>query len=146
MIVNIILMFIAALCNAIMDKVDHHFSKSIFNRIKSPKWRLWFNENDGWKNKYVDRDPNKGRVKWKIFGIEFNKPVQLTDAWHFFKMLMIFAISMIPSYNLCEMEVFLVNIDQFNYVLNLLLYWTIFGTTWNITFYRIFYNGILKDE
>ena len=145
MIVSIILIVFAAFCNAVMDKTDHHFSTSIFNRIKSKKWRLWFNENEGWKNKYVDRDFNKGRVKWQIFGILFNKPVQLTDAWHFFKMLMIFALAMIPAYNLVENGTFIYEINRFNYVSNLLSFWILFGITWNLTFYRIFYNGLFNQ-
>ena len=140
------LIFIAALCNAVMDTVDHHFSNSIFNKIKSPFWRLWFNENAGWKNKYVDRDPSKGRVKWNIFGIKFNKPVQITDAWHFFKKIMIFAICLIPSILLVHLEIYLYEFETFNTVLNILLYWLLFGTIWNVTFFRIFYNGLLKND
>lgn len=74
-------------CNAIMDTLDHHSGKSIFPKT------LWWNSSQGWRNKYIDRDSTKGRVQWRwvswiTFGkFSMNKPVQLTDAWHFFKML-----------------------------------------------------------
>ena len=87
-----------AISNSVMDSVDHHQSRSIFSKRKNQKW---WNQSQGWKNKYIDYDLDikngikPRRVKWlwinKIsFGlITMNKPVQLTDSWHFFKMLTI---------------------------------------------------------
>lgn len=124
-----ILIFVAAACNAVMDKLDHHFSASIFDLIKNKKIRLWFNSNQGWRNKYVDRNPKKGRVKWNILGIKINKPVQLTDAWHFFKMLMIFAICGMAAVYPVIIYMGIIN-------------WVILGLIWNITF-RLFYSFFL---
>ncbi len=94
-IMGLLLVVLAAICNSVMDTVDHHQSKSIFSKFKNQKW---WNQKEGWKNKYMDYDGNtaKGitprRIKWKIFGIKMDKPVQLTDSWHFFKMWMIIFI------------------------------------------------------
>jgi hypothetical protein len=140
---DIILVFLAAFCNAVMDKTDHHFSISIFSKIKSKKWRMWFNENESWRNKYVDRDPSNGRVKWEIFGIKFNKPVQLTDAWHFFKMWMIFFICLIPASHFFYNE----PITYFGIessITNMLIHFSVLGNVWNITFFRIFYSKLLN--
>jgi len=78
---------IAAICNAVMDTCAHHFSKSIFNskELAGP----WWNGETSWRNKYVAGDPKNGRRK--ISGTPINIPVQLTDAFHFFKMWMIIA-------------------------------------------------------
>ena len=84
----------AGACSAAMDVVDFRFSISIFNQPNNLKkifghvWNEWFNQSESWKNKYVDRDPNKPLVMWNFLGFKFN-PVQLLDSWHFFKMLMV---------------------------------------------------------
>ena len=146
MIVDIILIFLAAMFNSGMDTLDHHFGKSIFNKIKNVDWRLWFNENQGWKNKYVDRDPKKGLIKWSIFGIKFNKPVQISDAWHFFKMLMIFSICMIPSLHIVKEQLCYYEFPFWSDFINVIIIWTILGTIWNLTFNRVFYNWILLSK
>jgi len=86
---------IAGISKSIMDTVDFHFNQSIFNNIKNKKWRNWFNESEGWKNKYKDRDPKKGPAfpgSTTIF-------VFITDAWHFFQMIML--SSLFISMTLC---------------------------------------------
>lgn len=84
-IVILILFAIAAICKAIMDTVDFRFENSIFNKIKSEQIRLWFNQSEGWKNKYKDRDPAQGRA----FPGSLTWLVWVTDAWHFFQMIML---------------------------------------------------------
>ena len=144
MIFDFVLIFIAAMCNAIMDTVDHRFNDSIFDNIKNKKLRLWFNSNQGWRNKYVNRNPKLGRVKWSLFGFKFNKPVQITDSWHFFKMLMIFAICLIPSLYMVYNPSF--NYFDINPIYNMLIHWGLLGVVWNITFFRIFYNYLLLKK
>lgn len=143
MFIDFILIFLAAMFNAIMDTTDHHFKLSIFDRIKNPWWRLWFNENQSWKNKYVDRDPKKGLVKWSLLGFKFNKPVQISDSWHFFKMLMIFSICMIPALDVIDGGIYYFEFPFWSNFMNIILHWTILGTIWNLTFNRLFYNWIL---
>ena len=84
---SLIFIILASISNAIMDTVLYHHDRSIFKDYKTGFWSDTYFVS--WKNKYVDGDPKKGRVKW--FWI-INKPVQLTDAFHFFKMLMIIFI------------------------------------------------------
>ena len=121
-ILNILFIALASICNSVMDTLDHHQSDSIFSKFKNP---LWWNFNQGWRNKYIDRDPKKGRVKlfWKI-----NKPVQITDAWHFFKMLMIIFICSAAS----------LSYDKPSYLICLI----VLGLVWNNVF-SLFYKRIL---
>ena len=124
---------LASICNSIMDKVTHHFHTSIFNDIGLDNNNVWWNGETSWKNKYIDGDSTKGRVKIKVFGREFNKPVQLTDAWHFFKALMIiFIVASIVLFN---------NLG-FDWWYNVLCFF-IYGITWNMTF-TFFYHNIFE--
>lgn len=134
-ILILLLFSISAACNSIMDTVDHHYATSVFSKIVSNK--LWWNSDQGWKNKYIDRDPKKGRVKWFL---NINKPVQLTDAWHFFKMLMIiFAAASIALACINPYAIFILDV---HYSLNIIVHMLILGIVWNLTF-SIFYNRIL---
>ena len=87
-----------------------------------------------WKNKYIGGEPINGRVKW-FFG--FNKPVQITDAFHFFKMLMIIFICLsITSVLMSDLDLSLINY---------LIVFIGYGTCWNVVF-SLFFDKILKKE
>jgi len=77
-----ILCFISGLLNSTEDLIKDKYHQSIFKKFK----HIWFSY-DSWKNKYVNRDPKQGRVKFNVLGIQIIKPVQLTDWWHFSKMM-----------------------------------------------------------
>ena len=96
------------------------------------------NQNESWTNKYVDRDPKKGRIKWHFLGITFNKPVQISDAWHFFKFLMIVfaAIAII-----LHVPMLFTNNIYIDFFIELI----IFGLAWNLPF-NLFYNKILVTK
>ena len=126
--VTISLIVIAAISNAIMDICSHKYHNSIFY-LYFKKYSNFWNAETSWKNKYIDRDVSKGRKKTKIYFISFNKPVQLTDAWHLFKSIMIIAlIGAIVMYKPISNS----------YFLDLI----ILGTIWNLTFV-FFYKRIL---
>lgn len=129
---SLIFIILAAICNAVMDTSVHHFHTSKFNTLNPYFW-------DGeisWKNKYIDGDPSKGRVKW-YFGV--NKPVQITDAFHFFKMLMITFICLsVITFDKCAV---LFGCEYS--VLNFLVILGVYGTIWN-TVFSLFYNKILR--
>lgn len=128
--VSVLFIALASYNNAVMDTCAHHYSSSIFNN-GTAKSNRWYNAEISWKNKYVNYDKKQGRVKWSIFGFKFNKPVQLTDAWHFHKMLMIiFICCAIISHNTS---------DSF---LRSLLQLLFYGFVWNITF-SLFYDKLL---
>ena len=121
---------IAAICNAVMDVTQFHFEKSIFSSL-NPKW---WNGSISWKNKYIDGEWKNGRVKW-LWGI-INKPVQLTDAFHFFKMLMVIfmCLGVIIPHPPMVIE---------NSILSFLIVLLMFGGIW-IMFFNIFYKFLKK--
>lgn len=125
-------LILAAICNAVMDTSVHHYSIS---KLKSLNPSFW-NGEISWRNKYIDGDSTKGRVKW-YFGL--NKPVQLTDAFHFFKMLMIIFICLsIITFDKCLVLVGC-QYQWYSFIIMLGVY----GTMWNLWF-SLFYNKILK--
>ncbi|HMN90249.1 MAG TPA: hypothetical protein PKD70_06110 [Saprospiraceae bacterium] len=82
----------AAFCNAVMDKLQFHYSSSIFPRkgeILLGKSHDWWNPAVSWRNKYKNW-PNDARP---AFPFAKTALVFLTDAWHFAKCLMIILIS-----------------------------------------------------
>lgn len=127
LIFSFIFLILASICNAIMDTSVHHYDSSILTNYNM----LWWDGAISWKNKYVDGDSNKGRIKW-FFGIY--KPVQLTDAFHFFKMLMIIFI--------CLGIVCGVFGDLDYNLYSFLLLFIGYGVTWNVVF-SMFYEKIL---
>jgi len=85
MIGVLIFISLAGICDAIMDTLAHHYSVSMFKNFNPYFW----NPDVSWLSKYKEKDPAQGRVKWAILGLEINKPVSFTDAWHLFKRLKI---------------------------------------------------------
>ena len=97
---SLIFLSLAAICNAVMDIIAHHFWDSIFFRQPNLKW---WNSKISWNNKY---NADNTRKKW-LWGL-IKKPVQITDAWHFFKMIMIiFIIIAIVTYDGMELWYYL---------------------------------------
>jgi hypothetical protein len=122
-----------------MDKTSHHFYQSVFNKMKN---RVWWNPSESWRLKYVDGIKENGRVKWNVLGFTFNKPVQITDAWHFFKTLMIiFTATSISLLTLSPVLYIELNGTWIDYVCNFIGQLTILGILWNKTF-SIFYDKI----
>ena len=134
-ILGTVFIILEAICNAIMDTIDHHSGKSIFPKT------LWWNSNKGWLNKYIDRDQTKGRVQWDLKLFKMNKPVQLTDAWHFFKML---GIICYVSAGVCLPSIFILLSDLEWYLIlgNMLAYILGLGLIRNNVF-SLFYNKLL---
>jgi len=94
-----ILLLVAGLSNATMDTIRYHNSKNSkywlgrkLATIKNDWWRYFFSKKASSNGKYIDGDPQKGRIQWSFFGLfNFDKPVQLIDAWHFLKMVQLTA-------------------------------------------------------
>jgi len=121
---------LASIANAIMDTSVHHFSTSVFKNLN----KLFWDGEISWKNKYINGDVKLGRRKWK-YGL--NYPVQLTDAFHLFKMLMIVFLAM--SVVTFDKTFFVQDYNLISFGAVLALY----GFIWNTTF-SLFYNKLLK--
>jgi len=115
--ISLIFFCLAAICNAVMDTLVHHFGISVFQKLNP---QFWWPE-ISWKNKYVDFDPAKGHKKLMIDSF--------SDGWHVFKTLMIVFICLsIVTYDFFNIPWWLMVIG--------------YGTLWNIVF-NLFYNHIL---
>ena len=77
-VVGILLVAISGIFEAVMDKLQFHYGKSIFKMYK--KQQYW-NPKLSWTNKYKDD------LKTPKFLCSTTCLVFLTDAWHFFKFL-----------------------------------------------------------
>ena len=88
-----VLLIISAFSKSIMDAIQFHHKESIFSKIKGPFWNLWFNPSESWKLKWKNGDPFQG----ERFPGSSTIFVWITDAWHFFQMMMLsaFQISII---------------------------------------------------
>lgn len=128
---SLVFLMLASICNAIMDVCNHKYGRSIFYSTSNRDWNRWWNTAYSWRNKYIDDDSDNGRRK--LWNTNINYPVQLTDAWHFFKMLMIIFITLsIVSYN-----GFIYDIVEFR-VIEIIVYGTIWNTTFSLFYKRVF--------
>lgn len=88
MITTITLFFLAGMLNAVMDKLQFHYSHSIFSVLNAKFW----NPAISWKNKYKNW-PDDKREKFLGSTTIF---VGLTDAWHLFQSLWILCFVAAP--------------------------------------------------
>ena len=80
-----ILIIIAGVLNAIMDKIQFHWDKSIFSKIKNPKLIKWCNPSNSHTNKWKNGNWYEGE---KFLGSS-TIFVWTTDLWHFAQFLML---------------------------------------------------------
>jgi len=124
-VISIVCFVLAIICDAIMDTIQHHYHISIFRKYNEQYW----DASISWLNKYQNRDDRNPRVKIRIFKRYFNKPVQLTDAWHLIKSIKIILI--------------LISMVSYTIVFSPILDFLILGVIWDLTF-SLFYDKILK--
>lgn len=87
-IIIVLLLIISAISKSIMDLINFKFSDSVFSKLRNKEW---FDPSESWKNKYKDRDPQKGAA---FFG-STTFLSWITDAWHFFQMIMLSCFQLI---------------------------------------------------
>ena len=75
-----LVIWFGGICEGIMDKIQFHYSTSIFSTFKNT---TYWNPEESWKNKYKNGNPLEGEK----FFLSTTFFVSLTDAWHFFKLL-----------------------------------------------------------
>ena len=94
-IIAAILFCVAAIFNATMDNIDHHYYKSVFSTFESEQY---FNPSVSWTNKYIDHKVENGFIQWCIGPLCIDKPVIFTDFWHFVKGSFIFCLALGMSF------------------------------------------------
>jgi hypothetical protein len=132
--VIVIFIIIAAICNAIMDTLWHHYDKSIFGDLNPMFW----NPKVSWRLKYKDHKPTEGRIKWDLGLFKINKPSAISDAWHIFKTANI--ISLISAISIAFLNIPIET--PLHSFLDFLILTTVLGTLRNYTF-SLFYDKIL---
>ena len=134
-----VLLLVAAICNAVMDTSQHHKGGRLCALSASPQMQQWFNcMGDSWLNKYADRQPARGEKTIHALGVELPYTVQLTDSFHFFKMLMIMALSAIVALALTPVK----QITR-SQTINFMIHWLAAGLIWCAGF-NLFYSYLLK--
>ena len=86
-VLGYILIFIASIAKAVMDKVNFHFEGSIFNNKEKFK-RIFWDSSISWKNKWWNGDISKGEK----FYLSSTILVFTTDAWNLFQSIMLFSL------------------------------------------------------
>lgn len=119
---TLIFVFLAAICNAIMDVITYRFNSSIFSKFVQLKW--YIDPSMSWRNKYKNGDPNQGPV----FPFSTTVLCVITDLWHLAKSIMLVLLYVgITCY-----------VPIINPVLDVILYYIVFGVTfelfWSILF------------
>ncbi len=118
--ISSIFIILAAICKAVMDKIQFHFSKSIFKDNKD----IWWNPQISWKNKWKNGDPNQGE---SFFGSS-TFLVFVTDAWHFFQFLFLSFIFLgVVFYS-----------TMISWYLDFFIYHIAFGIVFELFFSKIF--------
>jgi len=97
-----------------MDTINHHYAISIFSDYDEQ----WWNPAVSWKNK------NNYEFPWNI--------TQISDAWHFFKLVMLASI----MYN----AIFAVRRIPITFG-RIIVYTILYGLAWNLSF-NLFYDYI----
>lgn len=134
---SLFLFILASICSASMDKVQFHYEKSIFSKMRN---KDYYNPINSWDNKYIGGKYENGMRKW-FFGL-LDYPVFLTDFWHLMKTSMLFLI--VASLVLYTPTLTVFNLD-FCKPLLLIFDFVLFGTLWNCSF-NIFFNRILVKK
>lgn len=79
LILGLVLLCVGGLSEAVMDKINFHYDRSIFKSLKNQQF---FDPRLSWRNKYK---PNQLVPKYPGSTTIF---VSLTDAWHTAKLIM----------------------------------------------------------
>ena len=82
-IFSLLMLLLAATFNAVMDKLQFHYDKSVFAPMKSHQ--QWLDPRLSWRNKWRNGDAKQGEA----FPLSSTSLVGVTDAWHCAKTLWI---------------------------------------------------------
>lgn len=122
--ITLLMIFLAGIFDALIDKINFNFSTSIFSNIKNQNIQNWFNPAISWTFKYKNNDPSQGEK----FLFSTTLLVCLTDGYHLFKtLLFLLLITSIfiykPIFGIFDLLIFIV---------------VFFGT------FQLFYGSIFK--
>ena len=131
--ISVILIALAAICNACMDTCEFHYDNSVLTKFSN---RWYFDASISWKNKYIDRIVENGMRKW--FFKFLNIPVFVTDFWHLCKSLCVTLICASCVLYTPFLGTYITKIILVQQMID----FAVLGTTWNLMF-NLFYNKLL---
>jgi hypothetical protein len=104
MLLSILYLALAAICDAQMDTLKNKFTASNFWSVTMPKVLVkyhvfkditsatsWLDTNS-WTLAYINGDKAQGPIMWNVLGLKIKKPSEFVDAWHLIKGCMIFCL------------------------------------------------------
>lgn len=120
--------FLAGVCKAVMDTLQFHYDKSVF---ESPNDGYW-DTSLSWRNKYKNKDKEQGEAFWGSTTIF----VAYTDGWHLFQSLFLgFIFLSVITYN----PILNYEIKWLSMLFDYFLLRGIFGLS-----FTLFYDKLLK--
>jgi hypothetical protein len=125
--ISIFLLLLSGISEAIMDKLQFHYSLSIFSKYNP----LFWDPSISWKNKWKDGWKENGERFW----LSSTLLVFTTDGWHLFKFFR----------NLFIFSAIFFLLLPYNTLLISLLITSILRLTYGISFYTN-YNYLLKNK
>jgi hypothetical protein len=122
----VILLILSSIGKAIMDSLQFHFDRSIFNSLSNQYW----NPEVSWRNKYKDGDPTKGA---RFFG-STTFLVFITDGWHLSQFIFLnFFMLALVNYKYTS---------SYDSLIDFLLFSLIFKGVFEIFYSQVFYKKI----
>lgn len=132
LVVTLLCYIISPILGAIKDISVHKPKSFVFYGKFNDKIQKWFFSSFG-EGKYIRGNPVLGRKRFKLLKRNFKVPVQLTDAFHFFKMLQIIVYMFPPAY--------IISYLFENQIIMTLIIWFLLGSIRNKVF-SLFYHKI----
>jgi hypothetical protein len=139
--IGVILSCIAGVSNSIMDTLNFKYKDSIFSKIpETSKWYWWLNTpNITWKNKYKNRDPEQGPA----FPGSTTWLVWVTDAWHFFQMIMFSCLQLMITLPIVTLYSIVFPVETWEFIVMTIVLFITFKVTLSSTF-ELFWSRIWK--
>ena len=134
LIISIVLLIVAAIAEAIMDKLQFHFDDSVFWKLRGNKW---WDPKISHLNKWKNGDKSQGEA----FPGSSTIFVFVTDAWHFFQFIQLRTlIGAVVLFTIAILS-FVSWDDWIKYIISYVVLSIIFSGT-----FELFFSIILKKR
>ena len=133
--ISAILVILAAIANSIGDKIQFHWSTSIFS---ARGWDSWANPQISWKRKWKWENEKLDHTRAEAFPGSSTIFVSFTDLWHFVK-----SIQLTTLFLACVLWSPVINPES--WILGTLINFAFLRIIYGVTF-ELFYSRILAKK
>ena len=133
--ISAILVILAAIANSIGDKIQFHWSTSIFSERG---WDSWANPQISWKRKWKWENEKLDHTRAEAFPGSSTIFVSFTDLWHFVK-----SIQLTTLFLACVLWSPVINPES--WILGTLINFAFLRIIYGVTF-ELFYSRILAKK